>query len=161
HLDLPVGGDEDVRGLDIAVDDSLLVGGPKRIADLYAKIQELAHGQRFVANAVPERLPFQELHHQEGLAVKIADVVNRANARVIQRGRSTSLLPKPVKRHAVGGERLRQKLDRNRALEAWVVGFVDLTHPAFRNEPQYEVRTDLRPSRDGWFAGAFRHRGFV
>ena len=80
--------DEDVRGLDVAVDDALRVGRVQSIGDLDAKIEHSLDLQRLAADPVPERLPLQQFHGDEGSPIGLVNLVDRADVRVVQGGRS-------------------------------------------------------------------------
>src|SRR5947208_3347657 len=86
--------------------------------------------QRPPRDAVLQRLAFKELHDDEGTAVLLADVMNRADVRVIQGGSGSSLAPETIQGLRVASELVRQKLESDEALEPGVFGLVDHTHPA-------------------------------
>ena len=78
---LPAGRDEDIRGLDVAMNDAAGMGGIERIGELRAKIEQGIGGHGPAADALAKRLPFEDFHHQIRAAVVFADVVNRADSR--------------------------------------------------------------------------------
>src|SRR5437899_10414678 len=127
-------GDEDVRGLDVAVDNACTVGGIQRIGDLDSKRQQSLHIQAAPPGRGNDALlqcgALQILHDDEGAAVLLADVMNRADVRVIQGGSGPGLAPETVQALRVASEFVRQKLESDRALEPGVLGLVDYTHPA-------------------------------
>ncbi len=65
HLDLAVGRDLDVRGLEVAVDDALLVRFPERLGDLPRKGERLVDGNRSALQPLGQVLARDELHRQE------------------------------------------------------------------------------------------------
>ena len=69
-------------------------------------------------------------HGNESLAVLLADVVNRANVRVIQRRCGLRLALETGQCLGIAGNVLRQKLERNKAMKASVLSLVDDTHTA-------------------------------
>ncbi len=81
---MAAGGHENVRGLDVAVNDTFLVGGIKSVRDLNTDFEECIHRERTSGNTVPERFTFEQLHHEEKLAFVFPDIVNRADVGVIQ-----------------------------------------------------------------------------
>ena len=96
HLDLAVRRQLDVRGLEVAVDDALLVGFLERLGDLPRDRERLVDGDRPALQPRREVLALDELHHQEvgpspvlerrGLeAVEVRDV------RVVERGEQLRL----------------------------------------------------------------------
>jgi hypothetical protein len=58
-LDVAVPGDEDVGGLEVAVDDPLLVGSGESLGDLGPDLDRLARGERSGLQPLPQGLAFQ------------------------------------------------------------------------------------------------------
>jgi hypothetical protein len=79
---------------------------------------------------VLEGLPIHELHGNELLAVLFANVVNRADIRMIQRRGSLRLAAKAFERDRVLGRFRREKLESDQTLQARVFRLIDDTHPA-------------------------------
>jgi hypothetical protein len=71
--------------------------------------------------------------------------MNRANNRVIERGRRTRFTLKSVQSVAIVGELLGQELQGHIAAQAGVLGPVDDTHAAFAEHPEDPIRTDPPP----------------
>src|SRR5262249_46030252 len=76
-----------------------------------------------------ERLPFQELHDDEGLPLVLPDVMDGANIRVIKRGGSTRLALEPLQGLAVLCQFFRQDLHGYQAAEPGVFSLVHYSHP--------------------------------
>lgn len=76
--------DEDVRRLDVTMDDPLCVGRVERIGELDAPIEDLLDLDRLSGDTLAQCLAVQEFHRQERLAVVLVDVVDSADAGVIQ-----------------------------------------------------------------------------
>ena len=64
HLHRAVGADFHVGGLEIAVDDPLLVCGFERVGDLFRDGEGFVDRQRPARDAVGQRRPFDQLHHE-------------------------------------------------------------------------------------------------
>ena len=126
---MPALRDEDIRGLDVPVDDASRVRGVERVGDLDGQFEQQPRLERFARNAVPERLPLQELHGDERLAFVFADFVDRANVRMVERRGGPGLALKPLERLPVPGEVFGKELQRHHAAEFGVLGFVHDTHP--------------------------------
>ena len=127
HLDLAASCHHDVSGLEVAVHDLLLVGGPERFRDLLTDRGDLGVGKRAEGELALEGLALDELHHQEILAALLADVEERGDRRMIEAGERACLA-------AVisACERAdRQQLERDLALEPLVGRAIDDPHAAF------------------------------
>ena len=122
-------GDEEIRGFEIAVDDARTVRRIERIRDLLAERGDLLDGERLPLDRMLDRLSPQSLHHQEGLAFVHADVVDRADVRMIQRRRRARLTLEAIERMGAPAGFFRQELDRHPAAELGVLRLVDHTHP--------------------------------
>jgi len=68
------------------VDDALPVGGRQGVGHLDRAPERLVDRQRPASQPIGERLPLDVLHHEEGQAFLVANVVERADVRVIQSG---------------------------------------------------------------------------
>ena len=83
HLDVAIGADHQVLGLDVAVDDARGVSGPQRRGHLPDQRQELGEvGAR--AGQRPQRLPLDPFQDQERPAPVFADAVQGADGRMVQ-----------------------------------------------------------------------------
>ena len=133
YFHLAVIGDEDVRRLDVAVHDAGMMGSLEGVGDLTAEVEHHIDRQRSAVDPAAERAALEQLHHEKRQAVVLADVVHRADVRVIQRGRRARLALK-----SLGGDRILQQLrgeelDGDLASEAGVFGAIDHTHTALAN----------------------------
>src|ERR1700687_1372460 len=75
--------DKDVRWLDVPMDDALRVCAVERIGDLNAQIEQRFDLQRLAIDGVPERLPHQQFHGNEGSPIDLVDFVDRADVGVV------------------------------------------------------------------------------
>ena len=80
-LHQPVGGDEQVLGLEIAVHDAAAVRRRQAAGDLLGVGQRLAQRQRAVGQRRSQRLAVEQLGDDVGLAVGGADVVDGDDVR--------------------------------------------------------------------------------
>ena len=74
------------------MDDAPVVRGREAICDLHGVFDSLSSGQRTCAEPIAERFAFQQFRDYERRAVLLADVVNRQDVRVIERGGRLRLL---------------------------------------------------------------------
>jgi hypothetical protein len=121
-------GDENVGGLDVAVNDVFGVRGVERVGNLNRECEQVFGINGAPVDEVLERLAIEKFHGDEGLAILLADVVNRANVGMVQRGGGLGFALESREGLRVAGDVLRQKFQRNEALEARVFGLVNDTH---------------------------------
>ena len=134
-------GDDDVAGLQVAMDHALGVRGGQRIDDLHRITQGLIERQRTSFDDLRERLALDVLHHQ----VIRADIVQRADVGMIERGDGARLALEAIVELARGN------LDRDGPVEARVGAEVHLAHAALADHRQNLVVTKL-------FAGGQGHK---
>lgn len=90
QLDLVAGGYEDVRRLDIAVDDAGSVRGVERIRDLDSPLQCLIDLYWVPLDAVLQRCALQAPHDDEALVMVFAYVMDDADVGMVEGGGSPS-----------------------------------------------------------------------
>jgi hypothetical protein len=122
--------DEYVRGLDVAVNDSVRVSGIQTLCNLDSQVQDLVRAKRFAEDALPQRLALQILHGNEVLPLKLVDVVDRAYIGMIQCRSRLCLASEALQSVLVLGQLFWQKLQGDGALKLGVLGLIDNTHSA-------------------------------
>ncbi len=110
--------------------DSLRVGRVKRVGYLNGEIKQRLSLEWFPLDALFERLPFEQLHSYERLPLILVGVVDRTDVGVIEPRRSLGFAAEAFEGLVFLGQRLRQKLERDEAVQLGVLGFVDHTHAA-------------------------------
>ena len=83
HFRLATFGHEDIRRLDIAVNDSFGVGGIQSFRYLDSKFQYFFKRKRFPMDVTAQSFAVNELHGDERPPVLLAHVVDRANTRMV------------------------------------------------------------------------------
>src|SRR5947208_16857251 len=81
ELRLSLRRDKDVGRLDVAVDDSLRVGGLERTRDLNSQVQNFIDAKRLAVNTLLQRLPVEVFHDDKRAAVVFTDVIDGADLR--------------------------------------------------------------------------------
>ena len=150
------------------MDDAPAVGRVEGLGQLVGDLDDLPHRQQLAPGRRVQRLPFHVLHHDEQAAVGLADLVDLADERVIERGRRQRLAAEPLACEPVGFRCRRQQLHRDPALEAGVLGEEDFTHAAcakWRQDPvasrkgiHVECVGDPSTRADESWCSAFSHR---
>src|SRR5215471_21180614 len=89
-------GDKDIRGLDVAMHDAFAVCRIERVGNLNSERQDVFRLQWTASDAVLQRHAIQELHNHEGTAIFLANVMDGADIRMIERRGGTRLPPKAL-----------------------------------------------------------------
>ena len=123
-------GDENIRGLDVAMDDAFGVRGIEGVGDLDGEFEGFFDGQRLAGNAVLQRLAFEVLHGDEGPSVFLGDFVNGADVGVIEGGGGAGFALEAFESGAIFGHIVGEEFQGDEATEGGVFGFVDHAHAA-------------------------------
>jgi hypothetical protein len=83
-------GHEDIRRLDVAMNDAFRVRRIERIRDLNGQRQSHIGFHRTPRDPVLQRHPVQKLHGDESLPMLIVNLVDRADIGMVQRGSGLS-----------------------------------------------------------------------
>ena len=152
-LDVAVVRDEDVVGLQVAVDDALAVRGGEALGDLQRPVHGLPLRDGRAVELAAQRLALEQL--RDGVGRRRRACRSRgsrgcsdARARRPPWPRARSARARPV----VRGQLRREDLDRDVAVQLRVARAVDLAHPA-----RAERREDLVGTET--CSGGERHRG--
>ena len=119
---------EQVLGLEVAVDDPLLVGRGQAVGDLGPVLDGLLQREPAGAQPLAQRLALEQLRDHVGDAAFEADVEDREDVRVVEGARRPRLALEALEPVGVDRGRARQHLDRDVAAEAGVAGAIHLTH---------------------------------
>jgi hypothetical protein len=98
---------------------------------------------------MPESFPFQQFHGDERLAFMLANLVDRADIRVIQRGGGAGFPLKAIERLFVFQRIWREKLQGDEAAEGCIFGLVNDTHAAAAKFLQNAVVANGAPDHLG------------
>ena len=130
HLHRAVGADLDVRGLQIAMDDALLVRGFERLGDLLRDRQRFVEWNRAARDALRQVLALDEFHHQGGDVRRFLEAVDRRDVRMVEGREDFGFALKAREAIGIAGHRGGQHLDRDRPLQIRVGRAIDLAHAA-------------------------------
>ena len=109
-------GDKDIRGLDVAMDDALLMcraQSPGRIdADLHDPLQ--LHPA--IRDQVLQSRPLQEFHYDERAPGFFANIVDRADVGMVQSGSGLRLTSKTIERLGILRHFIRKEFERHKPM---------------------------------------------
>ena len=122
HLHRAGLADHDVRGLDVAVDDAVLVAEVQRLAGVGDDLDRaLGRHRALGVHDVAQRDPVDVLHHDVGQrpvrGLGLAGVVDRDDGGMVQRGGVLRLAAEPQIEAGVAGQVGAQHLDRDVAVQ--------------------------------------------
>ncbi len=126
QLRVPVGRQQDVVRLDVAVDHAALVGVGQGVGHLHRDRERLGEGQRALQrDALVQVAAVDELAHDERTPIGLAAVDDGHDARVREQRERAGLALEAVDRIGRFEPARMQQLDRDGASELLVVGLPD------------------------------------
>jgi len=159
NLQLPVGVEDQVRGLDVAMHQAVLVGRTQSEGGLAHQLTGIGDSERAAAaHECREVKPLDILHDQEMPVAHLARVHGPHDVRVFQLADGLHLLLEagdPLR--VVHGAR-QEDFDRHELVELGVQGLVDRAHPALAELLQQAIFADLA-GQAGRSRGRRRGRG--
>src|SRR4029077_2004626 len=106
------------------MDDALRMCRVESVGNLDAQIEHRFDLQRLGSDLVPERLPLQQFHGDEAASVGLVNLVDSADVRVVQRGRSLGLPLETAEGLMIVCEFVRKKLQSDVTTKLKVFGLV-------------------------------------
>ena len=123
--------EQDVRRLDVAVHETARVRGVERCGDLRADGDRPGRLERALRSEQRAKVgAVHEPHREIDTAVDVAGVVDRDDVRVLERHHELRLARESLAEAIVARQGRRHQLERDRSLQAQVVGPVHDAHPA-------------------------------
>jgi hypothetical protein len=107
-----------------------LVCGIESVGDLDGEVNQFLNLKRPSEDRLLQGLALQKLHHDERTPLMLTDLVNGADARMIQRRSRPGFPAKALERLLVARNVIGKKLERNEPTELSVVGLVHHAHAA-------------------------------
>ena len=131
------------------MDDAHAVGAREAVRELRGEVHEPADGQGTVREDLPQGLSRDELHREIRHAGGLPDLVDRDDARMVQRRSGARLLAEPDEALAILEEMGGQDLQGHVAAQPRVLGAIDLAHRSRAQGIQDLERTDARSGSEG------------
>src|SRR6185295_18061438 len=141
-LETPVLRDEHVLGLQIAVDDSFVVGGREAARELEGEVEREAKGERGLEEPAPEGLTLKELGDEERATAFRADVEDGDDVGMVEGRDGPRLQLEAPQAVWIGREAGRKHLDRDVASQARVPRPVHLAHRSGAERGQDLIRAE-------------------
>ena len=121
-------GDEEVGGFDVAMNDALSVSGIEPIGNLNGDIEEPVKFKGLTADEVLERNAVEKFHDDVRFAVLLTNVMNGADVGMVEGGGGLRFPFEARKRLGVFGHVVGQEFERDAAMQAGVVRFINNPH---------------------------------
>ncbi len=123
-------GDEDVCGLDVAMNNAVAMGRIERIRDLEGQRKHAISLERLSGNQLPQGDALEEFHGDESPACFLSDVVNGADVGLIQCRGGLGFALKTRQTLGIMCRVRRKKFQRHKTMQAGIFRFVHHTHSA-------------------------------
>ncbi len=123
-------GDEDIRGLDVAVHDPLRMRGVEGVGNLNGQGKNRVGLHRAIADLVLQRHAVQILHDDEVLTFALVNLEHHADVGMIQRRSCLRFALESCQCLCVLGHIVRQEFESHEAMQLYILSFVNHTHPA-------------------------------
>ena len=122
--------DEDVRRLDVAVDDAFGMRGIEGIGNLDGERENQFRFQRTPSDAMLQRHAVEILHDDEVLTFALVNLEDHADVGVVQCRCRLGFALEAAESVRIFSNFIRQELERDKATKFDILGLVYHTHPA-------------------------------
>src|SRR5262249_39637623 len=131
-----------VRGLQVAMDNTFVVGGFERLGDLPANVERFVDGNGTARHDVCKRFAGNKLQHEELRSVRFRQVVDRPDVRMIERSEKMCFALEPNEPIRILREILRQDFDGDFPAELRIACAINLAHAARSERSQDFIRAE-------------------
>jgi hypothetical protein len=140
--------EKDVVGLDVAMEDAFVVGILEGFADARDDGEGLVGVDGAGAHGLAEVHAIDIFHQQIKKRAGLAEVVNGDDVWMIEFGEGAAFAGEAFGKVSLFSERLGENFEGDQAIEFWLAGFVNETHPALADEfNDLEMREGARRVR--------------
>ena len=153
NLDVTLGSNPKVLGLEVAMDDALLVGGGEPLCDLEGVGECFPRVETGASEFGAQVLPLQILHGDERAAVRFADIVDGADVGVAECGSGAGLAFEAIQGGGITEEFASEEFEGDGTAEASVPSAIDLSHAAGAEEGVDAIGSDEAAGKGGGIAG--------
>src|SRR5262249_21924840 len=133
---------ENVGRLDVTMNNPLRVCRVESVGNLCAQFEHRLYVEWLSKYSGSERLSLKQLHGDERLTFVLAEVINRTNVGMIERGGSSCLTLKALQSLGIFGQRFREELQSYTPPQTQILSFINHTHPAATKFADYAVMRD-------------------
>ena len=149
NLDPVVGADHDVGRLEIPMRNPSGVSGRQRVRQRDGNLQQPLQRESVFRDDLLQRFALDELHRQEGDAVRLFDRVDRDDAGMIEGGDALRLAREAGTAMGIGGATFEQHFERDVAMQLRIARAIHLAHPAGADQRHDFVRSEMNAWREG------------
>jgi hypothetical protein len=139
---VPSSVDFDIGGLEIAMNDALLVRGLECLGNLLRNRERFVDGDRTARDPVCERRALDELHDQGATATSFFEAVDLRDLRVVQRRQCLGFALEAGDPVSIMRKGIVQNLDRDLAAKVGIARTVDVAHAALANRGHHFVDSE-------------------
>ena len=147
HLHRACGGELDVRRLEVAVDDPLLVRGLQRLGDLAREFECHVERQRSAGKTIGQGRAVDHFHHNGVPAACDFEAVDGGDVRMVQRREQPRLALQPRDPIRIVRQRRRQNLDGDFTMQPRVERTIDLAHATGVQRSEDAICSELESGR--------------
>ena len=145
HAAVARGAEEDILGLQVAMDDAALVSRRHTARCLNRDVERCPMGKRAAQQRFAQRLTFEQFGDDIGFIPVDAHVEHSNDVGMAERGGRSRLALEALQAGAVTGELGPENFERNVASQPAVVGAIHLAHSARAERRNDLIRTEAEP----------------